>query len=99
MLVNTASFAGLFLIYRITVHLSDVLQVDPLQQIVISGEGNLIRYLCRLLPASCVLHYEAGPNFTAIATTDVALDSCIAVLDAGCDRKGAAQFVNRAMAA
>ena len=75
--------------------------MNPLQQCAISGEGNIIRYMSRLLPASVPLHYESQSSFATIAVTDQLLDNCTAVLD--CQdkelRKIVAQFISKANAA
>ncbi|XP_018024512.1 uncharacterized protein LOC108680236 isoform X2 [Hyalella azteca] len=68
------------------------LMVSPLHQCPIIGEANIIRYLCRLLPASSPYHYEASASFAHIARTDLVLDSCCTAAQA--DKKAVAKFLN-----
>lgn len=73
-----------------------MLMVNPLTQCSISGEGNVLRYLSRLLPASSPYHYEGDASFAAIARTDLLLDDCTAVLAAAPgDKRTIGQFVKR----
>jgi len=54
-------------------------RVSPLHQSPIVGHANLLRYLCRLLPANSELNYEAAP-LRVVSATDAVLDLCEAAL-------------------
>ncbi|KAF2363232.1 hypothetical protein FHG87_006010 [Trinorchestia longiramus] len=69
------------------------LMVSPLHQCPIVGEANIIRYLCRLFPATSPYHYEADVSFAAIAATDQLLDSCSTALAAVVDKRATAKFI------
>ena len=69
-------------------------QVNPIHQCPIVGEANIVRYLCRLFPASSPFHYEGAGSFSAIAATDTLLDECSQVLYKGKNtKKTTAQFL------
>ncbi|XP_050715095.1 uncharacterized protein LOC126997916 isoform X2 [Eriocheir sinensis] len=59
------------------------LMVNPLRQMRIEGEANLIRYISRLFPSTSSLNYEAVGSYSTIAEVDTLLDSLEARLSNG----------------